>query len=1356
MSPYSFDDHRYDQNGVSLFADISGFTKLSEKLAKKGPIGQEELGYYLNRYLERIVKLIIRSGGDVFKFAGDAVLVLWPITEGDDVEKQMATNVHRVGQCCMDIQAEMNEARLSDDVDLSIKLGIGCGNAQLMHLGGVYGRLEYLCTGPSLLQAFVSESKCVAGDTVMSTQAYNLVKEHFRAVKVDDESYKILSIVNNIRNVSLRKEISMYSLEQVAARLKQYIPAAVIPYLVINQKLWAGELRMLSVMFMNLDLTLQKGNRVTDEELAKVQTMVSTIQECIYQYEGSLNKFLVDDKGSTMIGIFGLPPLAHENDPARCLYAALQIKERMNAMGMKISLGVTTGMAFCGLVGSSTRREYSVLGDVVNLSARLMAAAKNGVLCDETTFKSARSVKWLNFKTLDPIKVKGKTQLIPVFIPSTNTNSEFRLKPPPRATSIVGHEHHIDHMLEVIERDCAKDKSKFILLEGEIGAGCTHILRYLMTSRTWNPDVVAWSQGDQFTSEKLMMWKQLFTNLKKLPNWFGDKFAYKTPDEFEQALQNFVASKKSDLVPYLCTLNCICGTSYEENEKATGPKADDAQWDLIVLLLQTLSADRKLILIIDEGHNLSMKEWGLIGRVHDAIQKKKLTNIVFIFGTRPMLNPKYKPMFGTIRAGIVTKLKEDTKSVEQIAISPFTVTDVGKLLASSLDVNKLDDRLVKFVEERSGGRPAFCYKTLSALQRADALKVDGDACVIAPKFLQRLDGILEISIPRKVQRITNSHLDRLSPSQMFVMRVGATICLGQELGRTLYFELEMLKASFPIREYSEQTIEEDVEWLCANGYLKRMTTLECFPEFDEDVDEEHSHLYSFSYGFVVDVIYQLMLYKQRRSIHRLVANYLEENRGVMVDGELHNVDLHTQLAVDHEEANAIVANDTLSHSFSVSRQIRRSSSRASLNDQPKRRSGSKSATNTIAEKGGKKSFLGKLLGCGSSAKSDRAVAAINAQPHLISINSTEEERKKSLIRTGQLSSEDRLQVNYNQKRDSMRFIRKYQRSKEVSPALVKCLAGRDKWDFDIFELGEVSNGHPLLVIGYTLFQDRDFFKQFSIDPDTFFNFLIGIEHGYSVNNNPYHNRYHASDVFQTMHVLIQHLKLEKMMDRVNVFCMMTAALIHDYGHPGTNSEFLLASGDKRATLYTDRKLLENYHVDEAFRFILQPENNILRNVGNNIQTIRQLITELVLATSLYDHPDFLDKVKTRLDKTESEPIDLQQASDADLIMKLLIKTADVSNPAKQEKLSKKWANLITEEFHMQGDLEKSRGLPVSKFMDREKSDVAGSQIGFITFVTEPLYTRLVRYAPSLRKIAYEHVQNNLATWKKIAKEQKET
>ena len=63
---------------VVIFADISGFTKLSEACARKGDMGNETLAFSINRYMDGMVQNLNLYGGDIIKFVGDAMIVMWP------------------------------------------------------------------------------------------------------------------------------------------------------------------------------------------------------------------------------------------------------------------------------------------------------------------------------------------------------------------------------------------------------------------------------------------------------------------------------------------------------------------------------------------------------------------------------------------------------------------------------------------------------------------------------------------------------------------------------------------------------------------------------------------------------------------------------------------------------------------------------------------------------------------------------------------------------------------------------------------------------------------------------------------------------------------------------------------------------------------------------------------------------------------------------------------------------------------------------------------------------------------------------------------------------------------------------
>ena len=403
-----------------------------------GAGGDELLAKYLNSYFEQLVRTISSHGGDVFKFAGDAILVLWPKGGGGEGEgaEGLEEKVRRAAQCGMEIKTRLQDMAMGDGITLSMKVGVGVGDISILHVGGVFDRMEYIATGSPLLQAFAAEHQASQRDVVISPQAWSMIAPYFSAT-VQSSGYAVLEgCVEPLRKVSVARHgagaggaswrdlVGGVKESELMRTLGRYVPGAVLPYINHQEEKWASELRRITVLFVNLGLLNGDTPATADTtaELLFVQSILHATQLAVYKYEGSLNKFLRDDKGSTLIAVFGLPPLAHEDDAVRGILAALAICARLIDLGLKPSVGVTTGMAFCGIVGTRGRREYSVLGDKVNLAARLMQHASmgyGGVLCDHETRYAAKDR--LSFEEGGKIVVKGKSKPVSVYQPYPRT-----------------------------------------------------------------------------------------------------------------------------------------------------------------------------------------------------------------------------------------------------------------------------------------------------------------------------------------------------------------------------------------------------------------------------------------------------------------------------------------------------------------------------------------------------------------------------------------------------------------------------------------------------------------------------------------------------------------------------------------------------------------------------------------------------------------------------------------------------------------------------------------------------------------------------------------------------------------------
>ena len=145
---------------VLLFADVSGFTSLTEQLAQKGMQGTEELTLILNTYFHAIIKIIEASGGEVVKFIGDALLVWFPINENQ--AKKRATNL--AWQATQKIQQLFKEKYTKlptsiGNVKMGMKISIGAGNINLFEVGGKLHRCECVIAGEAVKQLIETSKK---------------------------------------------------------------------------------------------------------------------------------------------------------------------------------------------------------------------------------------------------------------------------------------------------------------------------------------------------------------------------------------------------------------------------------------------------------------------------------------------------------------------------------------------------------------------------------------------------------------------------------------------------------------------------------------------------------------------------------------------------------------------------------------------------------------------------------------------------------------------------------------------------------------------------------------------------------------------------------------------------------------------------------------------------------------------------------------------------------------------------------------------------------------------------------------------------------------------------------------------
>ncbi|KAJ3362217.1 cAMP-specific 3',5'-cyclic phosphodiesterase 4D [Kappamyces sp. JEL0680] len=298
--------------------------------------------------------------------------------------------------------------------------------------------------------------------------------------------------------------------------------------------------------------------------------------------------------------------------------------------------------------------------------------------------------------------------------------------------------------------------------------------------------------------------------------------------------------------------------------------------------------------------------------------------------------------------------------------------------------------------------------------------------------------------------------------------------------------------------------------------------------------------------------------------------------------------------------------------------------------------------------------------------------------------------------------------------------------------------------FDCFKLHDLTDGQPLAFLASHMIKKFKLHETFKLNSNTMEAFFQKIESSY--NKLPYHNSIHATDVLQTVEMLLLNTPdIIKHFNSLEIFSIIIASAIHDLDHPGINNNFLVQLNHPLAVMYNDIAVLESHHVARAFEIAAMSGLNIFESLTpEQYRMARKMIISIVLATDLAQHFQFISKFKG---KVSSSSLKLEDDADRHLIMEMAVKCGDLGNPVKTFEKAKQWTNLVMEEFYRQGDREKLVGLPVSKFMDRNDPSVSKCQIGFIDFLVAPLFDAWIAFSKTdFTALCQSNIANNRAQW----------
>jgi len=805
---------------VALFADISGFTRLAERLAQEGPEGAEELSQLLNSYFGQLINLITEHGGDVVKFAGDALLALW---RDENTPGSLALATLHAAQCGLAAQKALHDFKVTGE-RLSLRMGIGVGEAFIEHLGGEFGLWQLMVAGEVLTQAGTAEQQAEPGHVVLSPEAWQLVQEHCKAQPLPEGGLRLEAVHHPQPPAPL--PTFPVPLEADAA-LRAYIPGAILSRVTAGQTAWLAELRRVTVMFVHLP------NLNHTTPLAQAQNVIRVLQTTLYHYEGSVDKLSVDEKSVSLVAAFGLPPLAHEDDATRAVQAALTMQADLRKLGWPSAIGLSTGRAFCGSVGNERRREYTMIGDAVNLAARLMQAAAGGILCDSVTHQAAQAD--VEFDSLPTITVKGKAEPIAVYRPhaETSPNKQLNLRVRRAAqTAIVGRvaeRRLLSEQLQVLMRGNLGGE---ILIEGEAGLGKSRLVEDLLEHAEALGVESLVGAGDAVERKTpYYAWRPVFGQLLEIDALNDGEM------QREYALGGLgLEAQWLRLTPLLNAVLPLEVLDNEITQQMTGQVRGDNTRNLLLRLLQAFAAQAPKLLVLEDTHWLDSASWALA-----SLAGQQIKSMLLVVATRPLSDP--------LPAEYLQLLKSPT--VHRLQLEMLSPDEALTLVCQRLGVTTVPSPVAALIREKAEGNPFYSEELAYALRDAGLIRIANHEC----RLTSAAGDLSELKFPDTVQGVITSRIDRLAPAEQLTLKVASVI------GRT--FPFYTLRDVYPV--------EADKADLPV--HIKTLEKLDLTPL---DVPEPNL-TYIFKHIITREVAYNLMLFAQRRQLHQAVAEWYEQS-----------------------------------------------------------------------------------------------------------------------------------------------------------------------------------------------------------------------------------------------------------------------------------------------------------------------------------------------------------------------------------------------------------------------------------------------------------------------------------------------
>lgn len=855
--------------GAALFADLSGFTPLAEALVQAlGPQrGAEELTRQLNLVYDALIGQVENYRGTVIGFSGDAITCWF---EEDNGLRALAS--------ALAMQQEMkNFAAVpipnGGAVVLALKVAVICGAARRFTVGDPAIQLFDVLAGSILDRLAAAEHHAEKSQVVVdqTTAAALQTAIHIAAWKhAHQERFAVIDALNV--HVEPLPWVHPPRGELSAEEIKPWILPAVYARLTSGQESFLAELRPAVSLFerfggIDYDNDADAG--------AKLDAYVKWVQRILSKYDGILVQLTIGDKGSYMYAAFGAP-VAHDDDEERALRAARELQKHAETAPelnyiTPPQIGVSRGRVRVGAYGGATRRTYGVLGDEVNVAARLMQAAQPGQILVTARVRDA-SARVFEFEPLPPLQVKGKSEPLHAAAlrgeraePARALDAEYELP-------VVGRLQELQTIQANLER-AAAGQVQVLVLTGEAGVGKSRLAaEAARRARRFGFDEFAGECPSYGAESSYIVWHSIWRA------FFGlDKNA--SPETQIQQLAAALRRIHPNFERRAPLLSAALNLPIPDNDLTRSLDGRVRKQLLEALLVDCVRAralDTPLLFLLEDCHWLDALSQDLV----QVLARETADRAVwFVLTLRP-------PDMARLQAPHLLRLSNTTL----IALTDFSRDEAARLIALKLQQLHNDNRapepgVVEQLTARAGGNPFYLQELLNYMR-------DQGLDARDPHALEALD------LPDSLSSLILSRIDRLSEPQRATLKIASII------GRQ--FPFRWLWGVYP-NLGDTRNVRRD---------LDTTDTLE-LTMLDEP---DPNRAYVFRHALTQQVAYESQPYALRAELHGRLGFYLErEFQGDLerkVDLLAHHFDRSEQadkrrayLLQAGEQAQAEYAND---------------------------------------------------------------------------------------------------------------------------------------------------------------------------------------------------------------------------------------------------------------------------------------------------------------------------------------------------------------------------------------------------------------------------------------------------------------